>query len=197
MIAIINGCGTNFASVQSAVERLGKKSILTTDKKIIASSSHVILPGVGTANHAMAKLQELALTDIICELKQPVLGICVGMQILYEYSCEGSVNCLGIFQGKVEPLPQDANLILPHMGWNKLMLTQLQSPLAGGIENESYVYFVHSYAAKINAKTLATTHYGIHFSAMVQNKNFYGVQFHPERSGKIGEKILQNFLEIE
>jgi glutamine amidotransferase len=196
MIAIINGCGTNFASVQAALERLEKKSILTTDKKIITSASHVILPGVGTANHAMSTLQELDLIEVICALKQPVLGICVGMQILYEYSCEGNVNCLGIFPGKVEPLAQNAddNLVLPHMGWNKVFLSQSQSPLIEGIESESYLYFVHSYAARVNENTLAYTHYGSNFSAIVQKNNFYGVQFHPERSGKTGEKILQNFV---
>jgi glutamine amidotransferase len=197
MIAIINGCGANIASVQFALERLGKKSILTTDKKVISAASHVILPGVGTAAQAMAKLHALQLVDVIAQLKQPVLGICLGMQILFENSLEGGgIKCLGIIPGDVVPLPRDANLILPHIGWNQLKVNQPQSILLESMKNKSYVYFVHGYAAKMSEYTIAYGHYGMDFSAMVQKNNFYGMQFHPERSGKTGERLLKNFLEI-
>lgn len=197
MIAIINGCGANIASVQFALDRLGRKSLLTNESKVIKSASHVILPGVGTAKQAMQQLKKLQLIDVICQLQQPVLGICLGMQILYAFSHEGSVNCLNILPGEIISLPQMADLPIPHMGWNQLEINSCASPLLRNIQNKSFVYFVHSYSAPINDNTIARSYYGSHFSAMVENKNFYGVQFHPERSGKIGETILQNFIELE
>ncbi len=197
MIAIIGGCGANIASVQFALERLGKKSELTTDAAVIQSASHVILPGVGTAKQAMKQLHHLQLVDVIRQLTQPVLGICLGMQILHEYSGEGSVSCLGIVPGKVEIFPESPGMTIPHMGWNQLTINQPQSPLLQNIENESYVYFVHSYAASVTDKTIAMGNYTKPFAAMVHNKNFYGAQFHPERSGRVGAQILQNFLMLE
>jgi imidazole glycerol-phosphate synthase subunit HisH len=196
MIAIIDGCGTNIASVQYACQRLGKNAILTKDKHEILASRQVILPGVGTAKKAMEQLTRDGLRDVIIELKQPVLGICVGMQILYDYSAEGNIHGLGIFPGKVIPLPQDMGLTIPHMGWNRLHIHQQNSVLLKNIDENPYVYFVHSYAAPYDAKTIASTWHGIPFAAMVQEKNFYGVQFHPERSGTVGEMILQNFLNL-
>ncbi|EKD91735.1 MAG: imidazole glycerol phosphate synthase subunit HisH [uncultured bacterium] len=196
MIAIIP-CGANIASVQFALDRLGKKSIVTQDAKIIQSASHVILPGVGSAKQAMQKLQLLELIDVIRNLKQPVLGICLGMQILYHYSQEGDISCLGLLSGNITLLEKKLALTIPHMGWNQLEFKLANSSLLKNIKNKSYVYFVHSYAAAINSNTIATTNYGALFSAIVQNKNFYGVQFHPERSGKIGEQILKNFINIE
>lgn len=197
MIAVINGCGANLASVQFALERLGKKFILTNDIAAIKSATHVILPGVGTAKQAMTHLNNLNLCDVIFQLQQPVLGICLGMQLLFTFSSEGCVNCLGILPGEITRLPIVAGLPLPHMGWNQLAINSTSSPLLKNIENGSYVYFVHGYAAPVNDNTIAATNYGMKFSAVVQDKNFYGVQFHPERSGKVGETILQNFLELK
>jgi len=197
MIAIIDGCGANIASVQFACARLGKKSVLTTDPAVIKAASHVILPGVGTAALAMSRLKSLHLTDIIPTLTQPVLGICLGMQLLYEASREGDVPCLGLLQGKVELLPDADGLIVPHMGWNQLQMQPHSSPITAGVETNSYVYFVHSYAAPVSDYTVATTDYGRIFSAIVNKDNFYGMQFHPERSGAVGATLLKNFLESE
>lgn len=197
MIAIIDGCGANIASVKFALERQGKKAFLTTDSALIRNADHVILPGVGTASHAMNKLQELNLIEMIKNLQQPVLGICLGMQLLYEFSQEGNVNTLGILPGQITLFPERPERVIPHMGWNKLLFNSEQrSPLFKNIDAESYVYFVHSYFAPINQHTSAVTPYGENFTASVEKNNFYGVQFHPERSGEVGEKILRNFLNI-
>lgn len=195
MIVIIGGCGTNIASVQFALERLGRSAVLTTDAAKIRAADKVILPGVGTAHHAMQQLQQLELVDVICQLTQPVLGICLGMQLLYEFSAEGDVPCLGLIPNKVMALPSNLGLTVPHMGWNQLQFAQTESLLLQGIFPADYVYFVHSYAAPVDMHTVATTNYGIDFTAMVQKDNFFGTQFHPERSGRIGQKILHNFLE--
>jgi len=196
MIAIIKGCGANIASIQYAIKRLNKKSVLTSNINTIKSASHVILPGVGTAHHAMSNLQKLRLIDVIRECKQPVLGICLGMQLLYNFSSEGNVACLKLFSEKITKLPSFSGLSIPHMGWNKLKINK-KSYLFNGIENNSYVYFVHSFVAPITNQTIAQSQHGIPFCAASSYKNFYGVQFHPEKSGKIGEKILKNFLEIQ
>ncbi len=195
MIAIIEGCGANIASVQFALERLGKKSVLTHDAAIIKTADYVILPGVGTAQQAMQQLQTYQLINIIRELKQPVLGICLGMQLLYDYSEEGNVDCLGIIPGKIQKFPTDANLIIPHMGWNQIHIKQ-NNTIINNVEENSHVYFVHSYAAPVTEHTLLSCEYGIHFTAAAQKNNFYGMQFHPERSGKIGEQLLLNFLGV-
>lgn len=197
MIAIIDGCGANIASVQFACARLGKKAVLTTDPAVIKAASHVILPGVGTAALAMSRLKSLHLTDIIPTLTQPVLGICLGMQLLYEASREGDVPCLGLLQGTVELLPDADGLIVPHMGWNQLQMQPNRSPITAGVETNSYVYFVHSYAAPVSDYTVAATDYGRLFSAIVNKDNFFGMQFHPERSGAVGAILLKNFLESE
>ncbi len=196
MIAIIKACGANFASVEFALQRLGKASVLTTDPETIQAASHVILPGVGTASQAMQQLQQLQLISVIKKLTQPVLGICLGMQILYTHSAEGEIDCLDILPGNVLPLRQCQGLPIPHMGWNQLNISATASPLLKSIANGSYVYYVHSYAAKLGEFTEAATQYGETFSAVVGYRNFYGTQFHPERSGSIGAKILENFLEL-
>jgi len=197
MIAIVKGCGANIASVQFALERLGKKFILTNDINQIRSASHVILPGVGTADQAMKQLQKFQLVDAIRQLPQPVLGICLGMQILFSFSDEGNVNCLNIFPGEIKHLSQAEGLSIPHMGWNQLEIIQNSSPLVKNIEDGSYVYFVHSYVAPLDSYSIAVTRHGKTFAAIVENNNFYGVQFHPERSGKVGEMILKNFLDLK
>lgn len=194
MIAIIEGCGTNITSIQFALERLGQASQLTTDPKFIKKAERVILPGVGTAHHAMQNLQQLNLVEVITQLTQPVLGICLGMQLLYEFSEEGNVPCLGIVPNKIMAIPTTANMPLPHMGWNQLQIKEDTNPLIQGIHNNDYVYFVHSFAAPVDSNTIAFAEYGMPFTAMVQKNNFFGAQFHPERSGKVGLKILENFL---
>ncbi|MGB6977166.1 MAG: imidazole glycerol phosphate synthase subunit HisH [Gammaproteobacteria bacterium] len=196
MIAIIEGCGVNISSVQFALTRLGYQSVLTTDLKTIKSASHVILPGVGTANYAMQQLKTAGLIELIRSLQQPILCICLGMQLLFEFSEEGNTECLGVIPGKVKLIPAVPGLPIPHMGWNQLQIVDTQSPLVKDISNDSHVYFVHSYSAEVTSATLATTNYGKIFSAMVRQRNFYGMQFHPERSGKIGKRFLENFLKL-
>lgn len=195
MIAIIKGCGTNIASIQFALERLGHQSVHTANAAEIKAATHVILPGVGSAPQAMSQLKEYQLINTIRELQQPVLGICIGMQILFDHSMEGDVACLGILSGTIVGIPQQQNLTIPHMGWNQLQM-QKNSPLLKDIENNSHVYYVHSYAAPINDYTIASTCYGNNFTAMVQHNNFYGMQFHPEKSGQTGEIILRNFINL-
>jgi len=197
MIVIVAAGGTNYASIVFALERLGKEAVITTDAQQIKAASHVILPGVGTAPQAMLQLKNMQLTSVIQQLQQPVLGICLGMQILYEFSEEGEVDCLKIISGKVAALPYKQNFTLPHMGWNTLTIVDQQSPLLKGIAENSYVYYVHGYAASVNDSTSATTQYTCSFPAICQKNNFFGVQFHPERSGKVGAEILKNFITLK
>lgn len=197
MIAIINGCGTNIASLQFALDRLNKQSVLTTDHQVIRNASHVILPGVGAAQNAMQALQKHQLLDVIRHLQQPVLGICLGMQLLYEFSQEGNTPCLNIIPSEIKSLLPQENITIPHMGWNQLHLQGIESHLIQGIPNKSWVYFVHGYHAPVNEYTIATTQHGNLFSAIVQKNNFFGVQFHPERSANIGAKLLANFLRMD
>jgi glutamine amidotransferase len=194
-LAIIDSGGANIASVQYAIERLGVNAELTTDPGRVRSASHVILPGVGMAADCMSRLQQSGLVDTIKQLKQPLLGICVGMQLLYESSDEGDVACLGMLPGRVQRFPDRAGLPVPHMGWNQLQVMR-PTLLMQGIHADDYVYFVHSFAAPITNLTLASTDYGSAFSAIVQKENIYGVQFHPERSARVGAIILRNFLSI-
>jgi glutamine amidotransferase len=196
MIAIIEGCGTNVASVQYALLRLGKESVLTSNPMVIKNASHVIIPGVSTAKRALMQLSQRNLIDVIYNLKQPVLGICSGMQILFKWCAEGNVEGLNIFSERVDKLCQ----LTLHMGWNTLefnpAIISKHYKLLQGINNQSYVYFVHSYAAGVNNDTLARAQFGKPFSAIVAKNNFYGTQFHPERSGIVGAKILDNFLKL-
>ncbi|HEY5807968.1 MAG TPA: imidazole glycerol phosphate synthase subunit HisH [Povalibacter sp.] len=195
-LAIIDSGGANIASLQLAIERLGVPAELTTDPAQLHSASHVILPGVGAAADCMARLRTAGLVDIIRRLQQPVLGICVGMQLLFESSEEGDVDCLGLLPGRVRRLPSRANLPVPHMGWNQLEFAE-RSALLNDIAVGDYVYFVHSYAAPLSPATLATTTYGEAFSAIVQQGNVYGAQFHPERSARVGAQLLRNFLSLQ
>lgn len=194
-LAIIDSGGANIASLKFAIERLGVEATLTTDPAELKAATHVILPGVGAASDCMARLEALDLPDTIRQLRQPLLGICVGMQLLFEASEEGNVACLGIIPGQVQRFPERAGLPVPHMGWNQISAVR-PSPLLEGLGPDDYVYFVHSYAAPVSTATLATTDYGHAFSAAVQHENVFGVQFHPERSARAGAAILANFLKI-
>lgn len=196
-LAIIDSGGANIASLQFAVERLGVASDLTTDPAVLQRASHVILPGVGAAADCMARLQNRpGLVETIRSLAQPLLGICVGMQLLFESSEEGNVPCLGMLSGRVARFAERDDLPVPHMGWNQLEF-QRSSPLLNNIAVGDYVYFVHSYAAPVTEATLATSSYGDQFSAVVQRGNVYGAQFHPERSARVGAQLLCNFLALQ
>lgn len=196
MIAIIKSCGSNLTSIQFALNRLGKKSIVTDDENTIKNASHVILPGVGHANKTMQRIKSLGLDTVIRTLTQPVLGICLGMQLLYEHSEEGQVDCLGIIPGKIRKFIDKNNYALPHMGWNSIDFVQQRELSALREAQKSYAYFVHSYVAPVNEFTIATTEYTEKFTAIVQYKNFMGMQFHPEKSGEFGENLLNNFIEM-
>ena len=194
-LAIIDSGGANIASLQLAIERLGVPADLTTDPDRLRQATHVILPGVGAAADCMNRLRTAGLVDTIRNLKQPLLGICVGMQLLFESSEEGDVPCIGVLPGRVRRLPNRADLPVPHMGWNQLEF-EPRSALLNDIAQGDYVYFVHSYAAPLSAATLATATYGETFSAVVQQGNVYGAQFHPERSARVGSQLLRNFLSL-
>ncbi len=194
-LAIIDSGGANIASLQLAIERLGVPANLTTDPDQLRRATHVILPGVGAAADCMMRLRTAGLVDVIRGLQQPLLGICVGMQLLFESSEEGDVECLGVLPGRVRRLSNRRDLPVPHMGWNQLEFSQT-SPLLSDIREGDYVYFVHSYAAPVSQATLATTTYGDKFSAVVQQGNVYGAQFHPERSARIGAQLLRNFVSL-
>jgi imidazole glycerol-phosphate synthase subunit HisH len=194
-LAIIDSGGANIASLQFAVQRLGIESDLTTDPARLRSASHVLLPGVGAAADCMGRLRSAGLVDSIRALKQPMLGICVGMQLLFESSEEGDVSCLGLLPGRVRRFNDRNGLPVPHMGWNQLEFDR-PSPLLNDIASGDYVYFVHSFAAPLSDLTLARTEYGDTFAAVVQRGNVYGAQFHPERSAKTGAQLLKNFLQL-
>ena len=195
-VAIIASGGANIASLQFALRRLNVDSELTADADHIRNASHVILPGVGAAGDAMERLREVGLDQVIPTLRQPLLGICLGMQLLFESSAESGGACLNIIPGKAQRFVNAPDLPVPHMGWNTLHI-DADSPLFDGIDHSrDYAYFVHSYALGVCAATLARTTYGRDFSAGVQHNNFYGVQFHPERSARVGARILQNFLSL-
>ncbi len=195
---IDTGCA-NLSSVKMAIQRLGVEPIVSCDAADIKSADKLILPGVGTAKAAMHNLQERKLVDLIREAKQPLLGFCLGMQMLAQASeesmdGEADIQCLGIIPGKVK-LMQVGNLRLPHMGWNQIEHDGTH-PLFNGIPSGSYFYFVHSYALEVTEATLARCDYGSPFSAVVGKDNFFGAQFHPERSGKLGAQLIRNFLEM-
>ena len=191
LIIIDTGCA-NLFSVQAAFARLGCRARISADPVAIAAADKLLLPGVGTAAAAMHNIAARGLAESIRQARQPLLGICLGMQLLGEYSAEGDVPALGVLPARTAILDADG-LPLPHMGWNTVR-HQPEHPLFEGIAQDSHFYFVHSYSIAVGACTVAESHYGSAFSAAVQQGNFYGVQFHPERSGKSGARLLHNFL---
>lgn len=196
MITIIDSGGANISSILFALERLGATAQLSNNADVIRKSSHIILPGVGSAKSIMECLKKYSLIQVICSLTQPVLGICLGMQILFDFSEEADVECLGLIPGRIRKLfSNDKTLTVPHMGWNTLDIAK-NDLIMRNVPNHSYAYFIHSYAAPVGKYTSVKTRHGENFSAAVQHNNFYGTQFHPERSGSIGSVILKNFLEL-
>jgi glutamine amidotransferase len=194
MLAIVDSGGANIASVRFALERLGVQGELTADPAVIRAAGRVILPGVGSAVEGMKRLQARGLVDCVRGLTQPVLGICLGLQLLFESSEEGPTQTLGLIPGCVALLPDSPGIQVPHMGWNTV-LTGRTVGLLDGLARDARFYFVHSYAGPVNAFTLASCDHGRPFAAIVQRDNFSGVQFHPERSGAAGARLLQNFVE--
>ena len=191
-IVIINYGAGNIQSIKFAIKRLGYEAILSNDVEEIKAADKVIFPGVGEASSAMKMLKSTGLDKLIPTLKQPVLGICLGMQLMCKYCEEGNTNSLNIFD--VDVVKFDDSEKVPQIGWNQI--ENLKSNLFKGISEKEYVYLVHSFYAPLNKEAIATTNYGIKYASALQEKNFYGVQFHPEKSSKAGEQILKNFLEL-
>lgn len=193
-VVIIKYNAGNIRSVIFALERLGIQATVSDVPEVILAADKVIFPGVGEASSAMKYLQEKRLNEVICSLKQPTLGICLGMQLLCTHSDENDVDCLGIIPQKVKKFPPEAGKV-PQIGWNDIY--DLKSFLFENILQQSFVYFVHGYYAAYGEYTIATANYGIEYSAALQKDNFYAVQFHPEKSGEVGQKILENFLTLK
>nr|WP_315149366.1 imidazole glycerol phosphate synthase subunit HisH [uncultured Flavobacterium sp.] len=189
-IVIINYGAGNIQSIMFAIERLGYKAVLSNNPDEIKAADKVIFPGVGEASYAMKMLQESGLDTLIPTLKQPVFGICLGMQLMCKFSEEGNTKGLGIFD--VDVVKFSSKVKVPQMGWNNIY--NLKSDLFKGIAENEYMYLVHSFYAPLCAETIATTNYELEYSSALENDNFYGTQFHPEKSGDIGEQILKNFL---
>lgn len=194
-VVIIKYNAGNIKSVLFALERIGLNAIVTDDMATIQSADKVIFPGVGEASFAMQYLQERNLDKVIQELRQPVLGICLGMQLMCRYSEEGNTTCLGIFNESVKKFSSENQIFkVPQIGWNTIY--NLQSPLFTNINQHEYCYFVHGYYAALGEHTIATTNYILPYSAALHKNNFYGVQFHPEKSADVGEKVLTNFINL-
>lgn len=194
-VLIVASGGANIASLQFALDRLGATSRVSADPDRIRSASHVILPGVGAAADAMSRLRRVRLDALLPTLRQPVLGICLGMQLLFEASDEGNTQCLGIIPGRAVRFADAPGRPVPHMGWNTLDIER-ESALFSGLGSDDYAYFVHSYALPVSGATVVSTRYGAPFSAGVEWGNFFGAQFHPERSAAVGARVLQNFLAL-
>ena len=194
-VAIVDSGGANIASLMFALERLGSPAWLTCDPFEVQNAPRVILPGVGAAGDAMQRLRNQGLAALLPTLTQPVLGICLGMQLLYESSAEDDTSCLGVIPGRIERLVARPGRPVPHMGWNRLRIRR-SSALTEGIADGEHVYFVHGFAAAPDAGVLATCDYGGDLAAVVQRGNFFGTQFHPERSAGAGRRLLANFLAL-
>ncbi len=194
-LVIVENGGSNINSVRFALARLGVEATLSDDPDTIARAGRVILPGVGAAGPGMATLQQKELVECIRGLTQPVLGVCLGMQLLFEHSEEGDTPCLGLFPGQVRHFPEQPGLSVPHMGWNPIRVCQPDNPLLQGLDGR-YFYFVHSYAAPVNAACAATCDYGQPFCASAWKGNFFATQFHPEKSAAAGARLLENFIQL-
>ncbi len=185
----------NIQSVLYALERIGVSAMVTDSIQEIQTADKVIFPGVGEASTAMQYLRERKLDELIINLKQPVLGICLGMQLMCTHSTENNTNCLGIFEEQVKQFETtDPTIKVPQIGWNTI--TSLKTPIFKGISENSFAYFVHGYFAALGKHTISTTNYIQDYSSALHKDNFYGVQFHPEKSAKVGEQIIQNFLAL-
>lgn len=193
-VVIVASGGANIASLQFALERLNTPSRVAAHPAAIRDATHVILPGVGAAADAMVRLRRNRLDELLPELRQPVLGICLGMQLLFGASEEGPTRCLGIIPGSASRIADAPGRPVPHIGWNTLVIER-ESALLAGLQTGDYAYFVHSYALPVSRATVAAALYGTAFSACVEWNNFFGVQFHPERSAAVGARVLRNFLE--
>jgi glutamine amidotransferase len=191
-VTVIKYNAGNIQSVRIALERLGLKPEVTDDPEVISRSDKVIFPGVGEASSAMTYLKERQLDNLLRDLNMPVLGICLGLQLMCHYSEENDTDCLSIFDSTVRRFPPEEKV--PHMGWNTI--ANLKGPLFKDIPERSYVYFVHSYFAEMNPSAIAGTDYVLDFASALEKENYFAVQFHPEKSGLVGEKILKNFLEL-
>ncbi|MGO1246828.1 MAG: imidazole glycerol phosphate synthase subunit HisH [Oceanisphaera sp.] len=194
-VAIIDTGCANLSSVRYAIERLGYSVTVSRDHQVLLDADKLLLPGVGSAREAMKNLAERNLIELIGQLHQPVLGICLGMQMLVQHSDEGDVDGLGLIAAQCQHLEASDGIRLPHMGWNSIT-PMPNHPLFKDIPEGSFFYFVHSYAVPVGDYTLATSHHGTAFSAAIAQGNFFGVQFHPERSGAAGAQLLKNFLEL-
>lgn len=192
---IVDSGGANLASLRYALERLGARTQVSADARTIASAARVVLPGVGAAAHAMQRLNAAGLTSMLRALTQPVLGVCLGMQLLFQLSEEGLTECLGLLPYAVRRLKSAPRCPVPHMGWNELQRLR-PDPLLEGVADGDYAYFAHSYAAPVTQHTLASAQYGAAVSAVVRRANFWGTQFHPERSAATGARVLENFLRL-
>ncbi len=194
-VAIVKYNAGNIHSVVHALQRLGVEPLLTDDAELLQRADKVLFPGQGEASNVMAYLRSHGLDKVICSLRQPVLGICIGQQLLCSHSQEGNVDCLGIFDVPVVRFqPNEREQKVPHMGWNTI--SDLSSPLFEDIDKEAYVYFVHSFYVPLCSYTIATTDYVQPFSSALHRDNFFATQFHPEKSGSVGEHILRNFLSL-
>lgn len=197
MITIVESGGANIASVRFAFERLGLRSEWTSDPDRIAKASHVLLPGVGAAAEAMRQMKARGLIECLKSLTCPVLGICLGMQLLFDHSEEGNVDMLGLVPGKITRFKETQDCPVPHMGWNDIQFIKSTHPLLNDIDDNSYMYFVHSYNASLGEYTIASCEYAaINFSAIVAKDNIMGCQFHPERSSRAGSQIFTNFARL-
>jgi glutamine amidotransferase len=192
-VAVVRLGVGNTAAVMFALDRLGAEAQLTDDPARIAEAERVILPGVGAAAHAMRLIEERRLRDVLADFQRPLLGVCLGQQLLFDASEEGDARGLGLISGNVVRLPSSPRTLSPHMGWSRLQRRR-DHPLLEGVKDGDYVYFVHSYVCPLGVSTIASAEYGAPFPAMVAKGNVAGCQFHPERSGEVGARILANFL---
>lgn len=195
-VALVKCGGANFGSVQYALNRIGVETVVTDNAEIIQKADKVILPGVGSAQAAMQRIAQHNLSDTLKNLQQPTLAICLGMQVLCDSSVEGNTQCLGIIPTQVQAMQASEGLRVPHMGWNQVS-HQENHPLFENIAQDDYAYFVHGFSVPVNGYTIALSTHGETFSAAMQYRNYFAVQYHPERSGQHGFKILENFINLD